>query len=66
MASKVGDYVTNNAILVLVVLGVVAIAAFFAGLDTVTAFAVMLFGGVLMWIGGHHAAPEEPDLEDTV
>jgi hypothetical protein len=68
MASKVGNYVTNNLILVLVILAVVAIAAFFAGLDTVTAFAAMIFGGVLMWQAGHRASQEADieDIEDTV
>lgn len=66
MAGKVGNYVTNNSILVLVILAVIAIGAFFIGLDTVTAFAAMLFGGILMWQAGHHTAAEEPELEDTV
>lgn len=63
MASKVGGYVTNNLILVLAVLAAIAIAAHFAGLDTVMALAAMIFGGILMWQAGHRVA-EEPDTED--
>jgi len=64
MASKVGDYVTNNSVLVLVVLAAIGAGTYLTGFDTITALAAMLFGGVLMWQAGHHVA-QEPDTEEA-